>query len=51
MEDQTTNVVVATRTALDQASALAVQYGFSILGAVILLVVGWILAEIGRAHV
>ncbi|OCJ07165.1 mechanosensitive ion channel protein [Rhizobium sp. AC27/96] len=46
MEDQTTNVVVATRSALDQASALAVQYGFSILGAVILLVVGWILAGV-----
>lgn len=46
MEAQTTNVVVATRTALDQASALAVQYGFSILGAVILLVCGWILAGV-----
>lgn len=46
MEDQATNVVVATRTALDQASALAVQYGFSLLGAVILLVGGWILAGI-----
>jgi small conductance mechanosensitive channel len=46
MEDQTTNIVVATRTALDQASALAVQYGFSVLGAIILLVGGWILAGI-----
>ncbi|TXI05671.1 MAG: mechanosensitive ion channel [Rhizobium sp.] len=46
MEDQTTNIVVATRTALDQASALAVQYGFSILGAIILLVGGWLLAGI-----
>lgn len=46
MEDQTTNVVVATRTALDQAAALAVHYGFSILGAVILLVGGWILAGV-----
>ncbi|MBB3285547.1 MULTISPECIES: mechanosensitive ion channel domain-containing protein [Rhizobium] len=46
MEDQTTNVVVATRTALDQAAALAVHYGFSILGAIILLIGGWILAGI-----
>ncbi len=46
MEDQTTNIVVATRTALDQASALAVQYGFSILGAIILLIGGWLLAGI-----
>ncbi|AYG68987.1 MULTISPECIES: mechanosensitive ion channel domain-containing protein [unclassified Rhizobium] len=46
MEDQTTNVVVATRTALDQASALAVHYGFSLLGAIILLIGGWILAGI-----
>lgn len=46
MEDQTTNIVVATRSALDQASALAVQYGFSVLGAIILLVGGWILAGI-----
>ncbi|NLS17317.1 mechanosensitive ion channel [Rhizobium sp. P40RR-XXII] len=46
MEDQTTNIVVATRTALDQAAALAVQYGFSLLGAIILLIGGWILAGI-----
>lgn len=46
MEDQTTNMVVATRTALDQASALAVQYGFSLLGAIILLIGGWLLAGI-----
>ncbi|MGV1791194.1 mechanosensitive ion channel [Rhizobium lusitanum] len=46
MEDQTTNIVVATRTALDQASALAVQYGFSLLGAIILLIGGWLLAGI-----
>ncbi|MBN8954313.1 MULTISPECIES: mechanosensitive ion channel domain-containing protein [unclassified Rhizobium] len=46
MEDQTANIVVATRTALDQASALAVQYGFSLLGAIILLIGGWLLAGI-----
>ncbi|MFJ6323059.1 MULTISPECIES: mechanosensitive ion channel family protein [unclassified Rhizobium] len=46
MEDQATSVVTATRTALDQASALAVQYGFSILGAIILLIGGWILAGV-----
>ncbi|MDK4712703.1 mechanosensitive ion channel domain-containing protein [Rhizobium sp. CNPSo 4039] len=46
MDDQTTNIVVATRSALDQASALAVQYGFSLLGAIILLIGGWLLAGI-----
>ena len=46
MEDQTANVVVAARTAVNQASALAVQYGFSILGAIVLLVGGWILAGV-----
>ena len=46
MDDQTTNIVVATRTALDQASALAVQYGFSLLGAIILLIGGWLLAGV-----
>ncbi|MFS8144494.1 mechanosensitive ion channel family protein [Rhizobium sp. BR 249] len=44
MEQQANDVLLATRTALSQASALAVQYSFSILGAVILLVVGWTLA-------
>lgn len=44
MENQATNVVVATRTAFSQATALIVQYGFSILGAVILLVGGWLLS-------
>ncbi len=44
MEQQATDVIVATRTALNQASALAVQYSFSILGALILLILGWALA-------
>ncbi|WP_112941358.1 MULTISPECIES: mechanosensitive ion channel family protein [unclassified Rhizobium] len=45
MEQQATDVIVATRTALSQASALAVQYSFSILGALILLVLGWLMAS------
>ena len=44
MEQQANDLILATRTALDQASALAVQYAFSVLGAIILLVFGWILA-------
>jgi small conductance mechanosensitive channel len=44
MEEHATSVIVATRTALSQASALAVQYSFSILGALILLILGWTLA-------
>lgn len=44
MEQHAADVLLATRTALSQASALAVQYSFSILGAVILLIVGWTLA-------
>lgn len=44
METQAANVVVATRTAFTQAGALAVTYGVSILGAVVLLVGGWILS-------
>ncbi|MET3586041.1 small conductance mechanosensitive channel [Pseudorhizobium tarimense] len=40
--DQASDFVVATRAALAQLTALAVQYSFSILGAIILLVVGWI---------
>jgi small conductance mechanosensitive channel len=46
MEQQATDLIVATRTALSQASALAVQYSFSILGALILLVLGWLLAGV-----
>ncbi|WFR96317.1 mechanosensitive ion channel family protein [Rhizobium tumorigenes] len=44
MENQAANLIVATRTALTQASALAVQYTFSIMGALILLISGWVLA-------
>ncbi|HEV7435530.1 MAG TPA: mechanosensitive ion channel family protein, partial [Pseudorhizobium sp.] len=40
--EEASDFVVATRAALAQLTTLAVQYSFSILGAVILLVVGWI---------
>jgi small conductance mechanosensitive channel len=44
--EQAADVIVATRTALSQASALAVQYSFSLVGAIILLVGGWMLADL-----
>ncbi|AOF90729.1 mechanosensitive ion channel family protein [Sinorhizobium sp. RAC02] len=46
MEHQATDIIVATRAALAQASALAVQYSFSILGALLLLVLGWFLSRL-----
>lgn len=46
MEQQATDIIVVTRAALAQASALAVQYSFSILGAIVLLVLGWFLSRI-----
>lgn len=46
MEQQASDVILATRTALSQASALAVQYTFSIVGALILLCLGWIIARV-----
>ena len=48
MEDQATQFIVATRAALTQASALAVQYSFSILGAFVLIIVGWMVASLLR---
>jgi small conductance mechanosensitive channel len=42
--DQASDFVVATRTALAQLTALAVQYSFSVIGALILLVLGWLVA-------
>lgn len=42
--EQATGFVVATRAALAQLSALAVQYSFSVVGALVLLVVGWLAA-------
>lgn len=44
MDQQTTDILVASQAALRQASALMVQYSFSIVGAVLLLIVGWIAA-------
>ncbi|MDI7861128.1 mechanosensitive ion channel [Rhizobiaceae bacterium n13] len=44
MEQQANDIILATQTAWNQASALAVEYAFSILGAIILLLVGWLLA-------
>ncbi len=41
MDLQTSELVVATRAALAQLSALAVQYSFSVVGAIILLAIGW----------
>jgi small conductance mechanosensitive channel len=43
--DQASDLVVATRAALAQLTALAVQYSFSVLGAIILLVLGWLFAR------
>ncbi len=44
MNPQPENLLVATRTAFSQLAALAVQYSFSVVGAILLLVVGWILS-------
>ncbi|EJK86895.1 small-conductance mechanosensitive channel [Rhizobium sp. AP16] len=46
MENQATNAIVATQTALSQASALIVHYGFSTIGAIVLLAGGWVLASV-----
>ncbi|WP_421594706.1 mechanosensitive ion channel family protein [Shinella sp. M27] len=46
MEQQATDIIVASRAAVTQASALAVQYSFSILGALLLLVLGWFLSRL-----
>lgn len=57
--DQASEFVVATRAALAQLSALAVQYSFSVVGAIVLLVIGWLAAGmfsrwartgLGRVH-
>jgi len=46
MENQPANVVFATRSAVDQVAALAVTYGLSFLGAIMLLIGGWILSGV-----
>lgn len=43
MEEQA-NTVAATRTAFSQLGSMAVHYGLSLIGAVVLLVGGWILS-------
>jgi Small-conductance mechanosensitive channel len=44
--EQASGFVVATRAALAQLSALAVQYSFSVIGAIILLIVGWLISRV-----
>ena len=44
MDQQATDILIASQAALRQASALMVQYSFSIVGAILLLIVGWIAA-------
>jgi small conductance mechanosensitive channel len=42
--EQASSFVVATRAALAQLTAIAVQYSFSVVGAIVLLVIGWVVA-------
>jgi len=42
--DEASKLVVATQSALAQLSALAVQYSFSVVGAILLLILGWLAA-------
>lgn len=50
MEQQASDFVIATRAALAQLTALGIQYSFSVVGAILLLVVGWLVAGvIGRS--
>ncbi|GAK72354.1 mechanosensitive ion channel family protein [Agrobacterium rubi] len=46
MDQQATDILVASQAALRQASALMVQYSFSIVGALILLIIGWVAATL-----
>lgn len=46
MDQQATGILVASQAALRQASALLVQYSFSIVGAIVLLIIGWIAATL-----
>jgi len=59
MNPQPADFLVASRAAIAQAGAILVQYSFSILGAFVLLLIGWIgsrllhrwaLAGMGRIH-
>jgi small conductance mechanosensitive channel len=42
--EQASGFVVATRAALAQLTAIAVQYSFSVVGAIVLLIIGWVVA-------
>lgn len=42
--EETANTVAATRTAFSQLGALAVHYGLALVGAIVLLVGGWMLS-------
>jgi small conductance mechanosensitive channel len=44
MEPQPANIIIATRSAFSQLAALAVQYSFSIAGAIVLMIGGWVLS-------
>ncbi|MBB4066810.1 mechanosensitive ion channel family protein [Gellertiella hungarica] len=46
MDFESSNFIAATRTALNQLTALAVHYSLSVIGAIILLIVGWMLARL-----
>lgn len=46
MDIPANNFIVASRAALSQASALLVHYSFSIVGAIILLALGWFLSRL-----
>lgn len=46
MDQQATGILVASQAALRQASALMVQYSFSIVGAIVLLIIGWLAATL-----
>jgi small conductance mechanosensitive channel len=46
MDLDTGNFIAATRTALTQITALVVHYSFSVVGAIILLGLGWFLAQL-----
>ncbi len=46
MDLDTGNFITATRTALAQVTALVVHYSFSVVGAIILLGLGWFLAQL-----
>ena len=46
MEQRTVDFITASRAAVTQAGALAVQYAMSVVGAIILLSIGWIIANL-----